>query len=309
MPISKAHSSLGSKNSGSCYKLANYLEKENQELESSLNKTNSLKDLANFLNRKQDFFDHTRSDVNFVEVVDSIDNNIKKLCKKDSKFFSPTINFSQQEQEHIISLITQEEVNSIWDLNHKQFEQYNHKLREYIKKVMNNYAINFNRKEKGLRSGEDLVYFAKIEHFRKFKGYDKCVKEGDYKSGDYKPGLNSHAHIIVSRKDKTQRLKLTPTTKEKSTKRKIGNNVYQVGFDRMRWTNLNEKSFDDYFKYDRPELEKFENQYILKNGSPFEKDKLKQKIKSKALEKKELKQNLSIFDRNDKEVKEIRLKK
>lgn len=309
MPISKPHSSLGSKNSGSCYNLARYLEKENRELENILNKNNSLKDIANYSNRKQDFFNHTKSDISIIEVVDSIDNNIKKLCKKDSKFFAPTINFSQEEQEHIISLITEEEVKTVWELNQKQFELYNELLRGYILRVMNNYALNFNRKDKGLLSGDDLLYFAKIEHFRKFKGTDTKTKSGEFKSGDYKPGLNSHVHILVSRKDKTQRLKLTPTTKERSTQRKIGNNDYQVGFDRKKWTDLNEKSFDAYFKYDRPELEKFENQYTLKNGSPFEKDKLKQKIKSKALEKRELKQRVSIFDRNDKDVKKIRLKK
>ena len=136
---------------------------------------------------------------------------------------------------------------------------------------MTNYAKNFNRENKGLISGNELVYFAKIEHFRKFKGTDEEVIKGIYNVGDFKPGINSHVHLIVSRKDKTQTLKLTPTTKERSTTRTIGSNTYHVGFDRMKWINMNEKSFDEFFKYKRGEREKFNNQYILKNGSPKEK--------------------------------------
>ncbi len=143
---------------------------------------------------------------------------------------------------------------------------------------MDNYAENFNRQNKGLKTGRDLVYFAKVEHFRKYKGTDEEVKLGLYKVGDFKPGLNSHVHIIVSRKDKTQRLKLTPITKERSTQRSIGGNAYQVGFDRMKWINMNERSFDNLFNYKRELTEKFNTQYTLKKGSPKEKSELIQKI-------------------------------
>jgi ribosomal protein L31E len=90
--------------------------------------------------------------------------------------------------------------------------------------------------------------------------------------------LQSHIYIIVSRKDKTQRLKLSPTCNEKLTKRTIGDNEYQVGFDRVKWINMAEKTFDEHFKYSRKELEKFINQNILKNGSPQEKFELNKLI-------------------------------
>lgn len=280
MPISKPHSTLGATNKGSCSALALYLDKENLELESLIGNSKDLSNIITLNAMKQDFFNHSRTDISVIEVIDSIDSNIKKLGKNDAKYFGPTISFSQSELQHITYLASgKDNIDNVFQLSPKELNKYNSILKEYIKVVMDNYATNFNRKEKGLESGEDLIYFAKIEHFRKFKGTDEEVRSKLARNGDYKPGLNSHAHIIVSRKDKTQRLKLTPITKERSTQRTIGGNAYQVGFDRIKWIKKNEKDFDTYFQYQRKALEKFKNQYILKNGAPKEKAILLNKIK------------------------------
>ena len=282
MPISKPHSTLGATNTSSCIDLAMYLEKENNDLDKLLQKTNSIDKKREIESRKQFFFSHSKNNISTNEVISGIDKNIKKLGKKDAKYFAPTINFSQQELKHIIQSVTdKKEVKNVWELNIKEYELFNNKIKEYTKLIMTNYAKNFNRENKGLKSGNDLVYFAKIEHFRKFKGTDDEVLNTIYKAGDLKPGINSHVHIIVSRKDKTQRLKLTPTTKERSTTRTIGGNTYHVGFDRMKWINMNENSFDVFFQYKRREREKFINQCILKNGSPKEKEALLKEIETK----------------------------
>ncbi|WP_341221994.1 DUF5712 family protein [Polaribacter atrinae] len=282
MPISKPHSTLGATNTSSCIDLAMYLEKENNDLDKLLQKTNSIDEKREIESRKQFFFSHSKNNISTNEVISGIDKNIKKLGKKDAKYFAPTISFSQQELKHIIQSVTdKKDAKNVWELNIQEYELYNNKIKEYTKLIMTNYAKNFNRENKGLKLGNDLVYFAKIEHFRKFKGTDDEVLKGIYKAGDLKPGINSHVHLIVSRKDKTQRLKLTPTTKERSTTRTIGGNTYHVGFDRMKWINMNEKSFDDFFQYKRKEREKFINQYILKNGSPKEKAVLLKEIEKK----------------------------
>lgn len=279
MPISKPHSSLGASNRGSCVKLAHYLEKENLELERMLNKNNSLEEINLLESRKQYFFNHNRDKVFLTEVIDKIDSNIKKLGKKDEKFFAPTISFSQAELNHLIRIVTKKkEVKDVWQLNAKELERYNALIRNYIRQVMDNYAANFNRQEKGLKRGSDLVYFAKIEHFRKFKGTDEEVKNGHYKTGENKPGLSSHGHIVVSRKDKHQKLKLTPTVKDRKTNRFINGNKYRIGFDRIEWIKRNEETFDKLFNYNRKLTEMFENQNILKNGTPQDKDILNQKI-------------------------------
>ncbi|QWX83576.1 hypothetical protein H0I23_14120 [Cellulophaga sp. HaHaR_3_176] len=282
MPISKPHSTLGATNTSSCVDLALYLEKENNELDLLQQKVISSLEKIALEKRKQFFFTHSENNISTNEVISTIDNNIKRLGKKDAKYFAPTINFSPQELKHILSTITNKvDIENVWALNDNEYISFNDKIKEYTKEIMSNYAKNFNRADKGLKTGNDLVYFGKIEHFRKFKGTDEEVLNKTYKAGDFKPGINSHVHLIVSRKDKTQRLKLTPTTKERSTTRSIGGNTYHVGFDRMNWINMNEESFDNFFQYKRPEREKFINQYILKKGSPIEKASLLNEIETK----------------------------
>ena len=281
MPISKPHSSFASKNKDNCIKLAQYLEKETIEIDQMIKDEVSKhrRDLLETM--KQSFFTSKETNVGIIEVVDSIDKNISKLGKKDAKFFAPTISFSKNEQQHLINRITNKnDVNSVFDLTPKEFTHYNNLLIKYAREVMDNYATNFNRQHKGLMDGSDLLYFGRIEHFRKYKGIDKEVKTGNSKTGDYKPGLQSHIHIIVSRKDATQKMKLDPTTKERLTKRKIGNNAYTVGFNRNNWIKLNEESFDKLFNYKRPKLQKFEVQNTLKNGTPIEIDKILMSVNS-----------------------------
>jgi len=276
MPISKPHSSAGGNNTGSCNNLVNYLDKENQELDQLAEKATTKEQAMEYQNRKQDFFSHQNDSVSQIEVRDSIDNNKRKLGKNDAKFYAPTINFSQKELQALASKCTgNKEITNVSQMNQKEFDKYNEYLRDFGRNAMNNYATNFNRQEKGLKNGNDLVYFGKVEHQRKYKGTDPEVLNGNAKSGENKSGLQSHIHIIVSRKDKTQRLKLSPVANEKNTKRTIGKNNYTVGFDRKNWINQNEKSFDQQFQHKRRELEKFEIQNTLKNGSPAEKHKIK----------------------------------
>ena len=209
MPISKPHSTLGADNKGSCSNLAIYLEKENEELDKLIKKSSSMNEIFLLENRKQGFFTASETNISTINVISSIDNNKRKLGANDAKYFAPTISFSENELNHIAFLATgKKEVTSIVELNSSELEKFNDLIRGYGRKAMDNYALNFNRQDKGVKSGVDLVYFGKIEHFRKFKGTDKEVIVGTEISGEYKKGLQSHIHIIVSRKDKTQLLKL-----------------------------------------------------------------------------------------------------
>lgn len=279
MPISKPHSSMASKNKGSSSALVDYLDKENQELEKmSLSVSQREKEIE-IRSRQQHFFNAYSDKIRGYEVRERIDTNISKLGKNDAKFFAPTINFSKSELKFLASEATAgRSIKSTWQMNPKEFERFNQYLIQYSRKVMDNYAQNFMRQEKGLNDGGELVYFAKIEHLRKYKGIDKKVQQGLAKSGEKKEGLQSHVHIIVSRKDKTQKMKLSPLSNEKSKIRTIGQNAYKVGFDRKKWIVENEKSFDRMFHYKRQEIEKFEVQNALKNGSIIEKEELRIKL-------------------------------
>lgn len=286
MPVSKVHSSNGGNNKGSSADLVDYLGKENIELDKMESEVESMQEKMSIQSRKQDFFNHKRNDIGRMEVQNKIDSNIKKLGKDDAKFFAPTINFSQKELKHLAKIAAGREIKNISKMKAKEFKKYNTLIKEYAKKVMDNYAKNFNREERGLKDGNDLVYFGKVEHQRKYKGTDKEVQENRAKQGQLKPGLQSHIHIIVSRKDESQRLKLSPTTNKRNSIGKLRNNTYRVGFDRKKWINANEQSFDEMFKYKRQELEKFENQNILKNGSPKEKEEIKEKLEKETLRNK-----------------------
>ena len=100
-------------------------------------------------------------------------------CSIFAKYFAPTISFSENELNHIVYTATgKKDISSVWELNLHEMHEFNRIIREYGRKVMDNYALNFNRQDKGMNSGADLVYFAKIEHFRKFKGTDEAVLKG-----------------------------------------------------------------------------------------------------------------------------------
>lgn len=293
MPITKVHSSLGSANSGSSNRLVNYLQKENDELDKLAKEAQSKEHVLQIEARKMGFFSHQEKQITALEVEIRIDANKRKLGKNDAKFFSPTINFSKAELQHLSLLATKgREVKNVWEMNLKEYQTFNNSIVQYSRQIMNNYAKNFNRENKGLKDGEDLLYFGKVEHNRKYKGTDLEVKKGLAKSGQDKPGFQSHVHIIVSRKSKDQRLKLSPTANEKNTTRRIGENDYRVGFDRKKWIQANERSFDQLFAYDRTELEKFQNQNILKNGSPHEKGELSKRIEKE--KNKEISNNVSL---------------
>lgn len=212
----KANGNIGSSNN-----LVNYLMKENQE-----GITDEL------------FFDYNHNPITPEEVIKSIDTNKKKLASNDAKFYSIILSPSKKELDTI---------NKISNIVEK-----NKALKQYTSAFMDEYAINFNRDN--LNSGDDLVYFAKIERNRKYSGKDPEVKWGNEKSGKIKPGDNTHIHIVVSRKDKTQKLKLSPLTHHKKTKK----GPVKGGFIRTNLFRAAEKTFDLMFEHHRELSETFD---------------------------------------------------
>ncbi len=235
MPFINVENSGKGNNKGSCRALVNYLCKENE---------------GKPLQEQEHFFSAEKDQINSLEVSNSIDSNVNKLGKKDSKFFMVTVNFSQKEASHI--------------------SQDPRKIRAYAREVMDLYAKNFN---KGLKSS-DLVWFAKIEYSRKFKGSEPEVRSGEFRQGQEKPGLNAHVHIIISRKDKTQRLKLSPMT----THRRSTTGIIKSGFDRKTFKIECEKSFDNAFSYSRYQNEYFLVANTLRNGTRAERTHVRESI-------------------------------
>lgn len=127
-------------------------------------------------------------------------------------------------------------------------------MKRYIREVfIPEYAKNFN---KGL-SEANIKFYGKI-HFDRSRSNNE---------------LNMHCHLIVSRKDQSNKKKLSPLTNHKNTK----NGVIKGGFDRVNLFQQAEQGFDKLFGYDRKLSESFEYANTMKNGSIDEKLKMQER--------------------------------
>lgn len=229
MPYLKFDNPSGSSsNAGTCYAYINYLSKE---------------DFIDNPLSKEFFFNHESSEILDSYVVDAIDSNSKGLTRNDAKFYTGSINFSEEELLFI--------------------GNDSSKIKEYCKKVMEQYASNFNR---GI-SIDNINWFGKIEYKRYFKGDDEDTVKGIAIQGEVKPGLNTHVHFLVGRKSKDKRLKLSPKTNHRNTQK----GPIKGGFNRDEFKMQCEKVFDEMFGYLRPLEESYQFYKIQANGNVDEK--------------------------------------
>lgn len=224
-------------NKGSSSQLVAYLEKENRQAE-KLNNSNI-----------EYWFNHQRDDIEPYEVRQSIDNNIAKLSKDDAKFFLINISPSAKELQYLKERLGDEGAKT--------------QLKQYANLVMDAYARNFKRA--GINGNSDLVYFGKLEQHRYYTYKDLEVRKGLAKKGDIKPGEQMHAQIIVSRKDASNTIKLSPLNNSKGKNEAHSQKVGQ--FDRVAFKQMSEALFDKLFEYDRRVSESFDYVNALKNGS------------------------------------------
>lgn len=234
-------------NSQSCLDLVQYLNKENDGKE--------------FLSREY-FFNQYSENITDNKVVQIIDNNHKGLKNSDAKFFMVTINPDQKELQHLAKIATGRNVNEVSQMTREELDKYNKLLKDYVNESMHSYGRCFNRDIKR----DDLHYFAKIEQQRYFSGNDKKVRAGLEKSGELKPGLQTHVHVIISRMDREQKMSLSPlaNSRGQSEKHQLNGKNIKVGFDRSQFKTDCEKEFEQKFSYKREQNQKFE--YYNKKG-------------------------------------------
>ncbi len=295
MPVCLVHPS-SSDNKGSCSKYGHYLNKENQELKKEGQG-----------HRQQFFFNQDQNMITTVKAISMVDDNNKNkgLAKKQAKYYTLTLNFSQSEQEHLASTFAKRPIQNVEELNAREHEQYNEVIKLFTQQAMRNYATNF---KKNIEE-KQIVWFAKIEHKRRYKGTDKEVMTGRAKSGEPKKGLQTHVHITVSRMHKDYRINLSPLANARSSENLVLNGrKVKGGFDRSNWKQLNEDSFDKMFEYKRGLEEKFETLRKLKHGTLEEKLVLKAEIQSEQNRKPELQKRHNMiraqfyFDQNHKRI-------
>lgn len=186
------------------------------------------------------FFNLTEENLYKSQVVKDIDNHKAQLLKTDAKFYAIHISPSAKELQ-VMGRSEQEQAEA---------------MRKYVREVfIPEYAKNFN---KGL-SADDIKFYGKI-HFDR----DRSENADN----------NMHCHIIVSRKDQSNKIKLSPLTNHRNTKK----GVIKGGFDRTNLFQQVEKGFDELFNYERSLSESFEYSNIMKNGSITKQISLQEKI-------------------------------
>lgn len=174
------------------------------------------------------FFNLTEDNICKSALIKDIDSNIGQLLKTDAKFYA--IHVSPSESE----------LRTMGNTEQEQAEA----MKRYVREVfIPEYAKNFN---KGL-SETDIKFYGKI-HF------DRNRSDNE---------LNMHCHLIVSRKDQSNKKKLSPLTNHKNTKR----GVIKGGFDRVNLFQQAEQGFDKLFGYYRQQSESFDYHNTMKNGS------------------------------------------
>lgn len=203
------------------------------------NNAGSCQQLANYMEHEdleqiekgiytEGFFNLTNDNIYKSKVIKDIDTNIGQLLKTDAKFYA--IHISPSESE----------LRAMGNTEQEKAEA----MKRYIREVfIPEYANNFN---KGL-SEADIKFYGKI-HF------DRSRSDNE---------LNMHCHLIVSRKDQSNKKKLSPLTNHKNTKK----GTVTGGFDRVNLFQQAEQGFDKLFGYDRQLSESFEYANTMKNGS------------------------------------------
>lgn len=203
------------------------------------NNAGSSRKLANYLEHEdmermgqgiytEGFFNLTDDNIYKFQVIRDIDSNIGQLLKTDAKFYAIHVNPSEKE------------LKAMGNTEQEQAEAMKRYIREV---VIPEYAKNFNKD----LSAEDIKFYGKI-HFSR----DRSNNE-----------LNMHCHLIVSRKDQSNKKKLSPLTNHKNTKK----GTVKGGFDRKHLFQQAEQSFDRLFGYQRQLTESFEYYNAMKNGS------------------------------------------
>ncbi|MCT1524876.1 MULTISPECIES: DUF5712 family protein [Sphingobacterium] len=221
-------------NKGSSGALVHYLEKENR---------------TENIQEPERWFNGQRNDIEAYEVRRSLDGNRAKLGNHEAKFFLVNISPSQKELAHLMEKYGENGIKE--------------QLKKYAEKVMDEYAKNFERP--GIASNRDLMWFAKVENHRYYTYKDKEVQQGTKKRGEKKTGNQLHIQVIVSRKDITGKMKLSPMNSSKGRNTEHSKKMGQ--FDRMAFKQCGERVFDEQFKFERNLKDTLAYANIKKNGS------------------------------------------
>lgn len=264
MYISITAQKLGGNYSQSSVDFVGYLEKENEGLDQE---------------QMEHFFNQYGDEISAEEVVKDIDGNGAKLKKTEPKFYSITVSPSKYELNRL--------QNSSEDLKKYTRELMKDYVASFNREIngrtitiddIKYYAkIEHQRTFKGtdIQIKENQPYATKILQLKsEIRNVQEGRTEGDISKmkeeisklereapqqqngkrivqGMAKDGNQSHIHIIVSRKDTSNSVSLSPGSKHKASEVEMHGNTVKRGFDRDNFFQSAEKTFDKTFGYQR----------------------------------------------------------
>ena len=260
-----------------------YLEKENEGLEQQ--------DMEHFFNQYGD-------EISAEEVVKEIDGNTAKLKKKEPKFYSITVSPSKYElrklqnnsqdlktytrelmKDYVASFnreihgrpVTIDDIKYFAKIEHQRaFKGTDFQIKEnqpfatkilQLKTEIRN--IQEGRAEGNVKKMNREI--AKLERQAPHQQNGKRIVQGMAKNGN-----QSHIHIIVSRKDASNSISLSPGSKYKASEVKMHGKNVKRGFDRDNFFEKAEKTFDNTFGYKRNYAETYKaKKTFVKNPSLY----------------------------------------
>ena len=255
---------MGGNFSKSSADFVGYLEKENQGLEQ---------------HEMEHFFNQYGDEISADEVVKEIDGNTAKLEKHEPRFYSITVSPSKYElrklqnssedlkrytrelmKDYVASFnreikgrpVSIDDIKYYAKVEHQRtFKGTDFQIKEnqpfatkilQLKTEIRN--IQEGRAEGNIKKMKNEI--AKLERQAPHQQNGKRIVQGMAKDGN-----QSHIHIIVSRKDASNRFSLSPGSKYKASDVKLNGETVKRGFDRDKFFEKAEKTFDKTFGYKR----------------------------------------------------------
>ncbi|HEA30712.1 MAG TPA: mobilization protein [Leeuwenhoekiella sp.] len=262
---------LGGNYSQSSADFVRYLEKENQGLEQG--------DLPAGQAGMEHFFNQYGDDFSAEEVIKDIDGNGAKLKKTEPKFYSITVSPSKYELSRLqnsredLKKYTRElmkdyvasfnrEINgrrvSIDDIKYYAKIEHQRTFKGTDKQVRENQPfatkiLQLKNEIRSIESGSMEGSVRKLEReIAKLEKQAPHTQDGKrIVQGMPKAGNQSHIHIIVSRKDASNSFSLSPGSKYKASDVEMNGKKVKRGFDRDKFFENAEKTFDKTFGYQR----------------------------------------------------------
>ncbi|MCK7591318.1 DUF5712 family protein [Subsaxibacter sp. CAU 1640] len=249
-----------------------YLEKENEGLEQD---------------EMEHFFNQYGDEISTEKVVKDINENTAKLKKVEPKFYSITVNPSKYELSRLqnssqdLKLYTRtlmedyvksfnRELNgkpiSINDIKYFAKIEHQRSFKGTDRQIIENqpFATKILQLKQDLRKvlrgeleGNISTMKSQIEKLEKEAPHQQNGKR--IVQGMKKDGNQSHIHIIVSRKDASNSISLSPGSKYKSSEVMMNGKLVKRGFDRDGFFLKAEKTFDQTFGYKRNYAESYQS--------------------------------------------------